>query len=184
MNNLPLPLFSEVNDVLKSASTPFNPSQIHGLICGLICGDEQISWEGILEKNKQLRGLEILQTVFDASYNQVHEFSFEFTLLLPDDTEDINQRAEALGLWCQGFLTGLEQSNIPLKKRSPSELTETINDLIEIAKVNYGDIVDNEEDESAYYELVEYVRLAVLMVFNELRKGSTDQSPSKARILH
>jgi uncharacterized protein YgfB (UPF0149 family) len=44
-----------------------------------------------------------------------------------------------------------------------------LDDITEISEINFGDIAENDEDESAYFELVEYVRLSVLMIFHELK---------------
>lgn len=168
-----LPSYSDIADVLANAKSNFSPSQVHGLFCGYICGkgdkiDHQ--WEKlVLGKNSNLEARELLLQLYEISYHQMSEFSFEFTLILPDDETDINIRTEALGLWCQGFLSGLEQCDIPLKNREPSDVTETLNDLVEIAQVNYGDIASDDEDENAYFELAEYVRLSTLLVFHDLK---------------
>lgn len=177
-----LPSYSEVASALKKTAGHYNASQVHGLMCGLICatsGQADTHWEKMLfgkEKNPQIE--EILQELYENSFHQISEFSFEFSLLLPDDDNDINQRAEALGLWCQGFLTGLEQAKVPIKNREPSEVTEALDDLIEISQVNYGDISSSDEDETAYFELVEYVRLAALMIFHDLNSGGASDAPN------
>ena len=112
------------------------------------------------------------------------EFSFEFTLLLPEDTADINFRTEALGLWCQGFLTGLNQSKIPIEEITSPEVTDALNDIMEVAQVEFGDIPSTDEDETAYYELVEYVRLVVLMVYHELKSSPLIERGDNDDLLH
>src|SRR3990167_4483117 len=143
-----LPNFEELQTALTKANVAFHPSQVHGLLCGYISATSGMKTIHFLEKiifgkKKSLPCRELLQHIYETSYHQMSEFSFEFSLLLPDDTADINSRTEALGLWCQGFLTGLERSNISIRKQEKSELADTLNDIVEIAKVSYGDIVDN-----------------------------------------
>jgi uncharacterized protein YgfB (UPF0149 family) len=174
-----LPGYTELTSALKNAESPFQAAEVHGFICGLLCatsGKIDNSWEKIIlgdKKNRSAR--ELLEQLFETSYHLISEFSFEFALVLPDDKVDINARTEALGSWCQGFLTGLKQCKVPIENREPSEVTDTLNDMLEIAKVNYGDMSANDEDETAYFELVEYVRLGVLMIFHEfLNPGSED----------
>lgn len=185
MSTIPaLPTYKEVTSALKNTPAKYHAAQVHGLMCGLICatsGKNDDHWQKqfLTEENK--KSVEILQQLYETSYHQLSDFSFEFVLLLPEDTTDINQRAESLGLWCQGFLTGLEQGNVPITNRPMSEVTEAINDLVEISQVNYGDIAENDEDETAYFELVEYVRLAVLMIFQELRPVTP---PAQNKSLH
>lgn len=175
-----LPSFDDIADLLIAAKSNFHPAEVHGLFCGYISGtsakmDSQLE-KLVLGTFKNPEYQEQLQQLYEISFHQMSEFSFEFTLLLPDDNSDINDRTEALGSWCQGFLTGLQHANIPIQNREESDVTETINDLIEIAQVNYGDIADTDEDETAYFELVEYVRLSVLMVFQDLSMSRPEQN--------
>lgn len=175
-DHLSLPSYPDVTKALKKSPIHYHAAQAHGLLCGIICANPGKShqWETILfAQTQDPKNQDILRRLYEASYQQLNDFSFEFTLLLPSDKTDINQRAEALGLWCQGFLTGLEQSKVPIENRPPSEITEAINDMIEISQVNYDDIEKSEEDETAYFELAEYVRLAAVMIFHELKAGAT-----------
>jgi uncharacterized protein YgfB (UPF0149 family) len=182
-----LPGYAEVTTALKKTPGRYNASQVHGLMCGLICAisaKDSTRWEGILGIAKDPEGLEVLQRLYETSYHQMSEFSFEFTLLLPSDKTEINKRAEALGLWCQGFLTGLEQGKVPIKNREPGEVTEALDDFIEISQVNYDDTATTDEDETAYFELVEYVRLAALMVYQELRSENPPILANSSSSLH
>lgn len=183
-----LPSYTELGDAFSSAKLNFHPAQVHGLLCGYICatsGKGKDQWQTLLpgsEKNPACK--ELIAELYEASYHQLSEFSFEFTLLLPDDSTDINNRTEALGLWCQGFLTGLEKSHVSIHRQDESELTDALNDIMEIGQVNYGDISDNDDDETAYFELTEYVRLAILMIFQELRKDEPQKAAKKKDHLH
>jgi len=167
--------FNNLAELLHATTSDFNPSELHGLICGLLFSHaaEAHFKKLVLKKIKDETYQSELTQLFETSFTKLNEFSFEFTLLLPDDDVDINIRAEFLGLWCQGFLIGLKKAKIPIKNLPQNETSETLKDIIEIAKINFGNIVDDDEDESAYFELVEYVRLGVLMLFQDL-KTTTD----------
>ncbi len=178
--DLILPSYTELTDILQNIQPNCHASQIHGLLCGLICatsGDDALDiWQSVFPGVKKKRNAEgVLKALYESTYHQLSEFSFEFTLVLPEDDGDINVRAESLGLWCQGFLTGLEQSDISDRVLENAELKEALDDIIEIAQLNFGDIDSNEEDETAYFELVEYVRLSALMIFHELRNDIPEQ---------
>jgi len=164
--------------VLKKTLNTFQPNthaaQIHGLLCGYLCrtavDKTDNTWESYfpdIKKSKKIYHL--LQEIIEISYRQLNEFSFEFYLILPTEKTNINIRSEALGLWCQGFLTGLDAERISHLQGQPGEVSEAIKDILEISEISFGDIAENEEDESAYLELVEYVRLSVLMIFQELK---------------
>lgn len=176
--------FQELASALKKAGSDFHASQVHGLICGLICTtpkkfDNQIWKKRILgKKNKVAENL--LHQLLETTYHELTEFSLEFSLLLPDDETDINDRTEALGLWCQGFLTGFGQ----VENREKNDVGDAIHDLIEIANVSYGQIPGNEEDEHAYIELAEYIRLAVLMIFQETRTDGSKKNRDVKNYFH
>jgi uncharacterized protein YgfB (UPF0149 family) len=158
------------------------------LICGILCGNPQTkaAWEELITGGKTSASThELLHTLFEASAKQLNEFLFDFQLVLPTDSDDLPVRAEALTLWAQGFLTGLKLVQVPLEDREPSEMTEAIHDLIEIAKMNYEQVVASEEDEVAYVELVEYVRVAVILIYQEMReKNPTEKSTDSSDHLH
>jgi uncharacterized protein YgfB (UPF0149 family) len=169
-----LPSYTELTTILQKIQPNCHVSQIHGLLCGYVCvtiGDVIDFWHTVFPGVKKSRkGDAILRELYESTYHELSEFSFEFTLLLPDDDSNINERAESLGLWCQGFLTGLEQLDISAYTVNNPEFKEALDDVIAIAQLTFGDIASNEEDEAAYFELVEYVRLSVLMIFHELKK--------------
>jgi uncharacterized protein YgfB (UPF0149 family) len=182
-----LPSYAELTTLLNEIQPGLYPAEVHGLLCGYICViplteklDPKLA-KLILGDAIDKNDLLILSQLYEASYHSLKQFSFEFNLILPDDDADINSRTEALGVWCQGFLTGLAQSPKPLQEYANSEITEALDDLTEIAQVNFGKIETNEDDEAAYFELVEYVRLTALMFFNELQANNT--SP-KGLLLH
>lgn len=183
-----LPSYIELTNIFQKIQANSQTAQIHGMLCGYICattGGEADFWEEIFPNAKKNRkGHEILKQIYETTYHQLSEFSFEFNLLLPDDQVDINARAEALGLWCQGFLTALEQLHVSIQSRPQDEVKEALDDLIEIAKINFGDIATNEEDEAAYFELVEYVRLTVLMIFHELKTDRSQEGLSEDTLQH
>jgi uncharacterized protein YgfB (UPF0149 family) len=169
-----IPEYDEVQLVLNEANCPYTPAEVHGYICGNLCitkGKTASNWDKVFFKNLSIspHTAAKLNELAEVSFHLISEFSFEFSLLLPKDDLDINIRTESLGLWCQGFLTGLKDPTALLKSGS-TEANEALNDIIEIAQVSYGDINNSEEDETAYFELVEYVRLAIVMLFQELPK--------------
>ena len=179
------PSYIDLVNALQATDSPLQAPEVHGLICGLICatnGKMPAGWENLLTgPSKDPGSVEVLERTAHITLQEMSEFSFEFTLLLPDDGSDINQRAECLGLFCQGFITGLKQTNEDISKRMTPEVQDALKDLVEIAQVRYEDIISTEEDETAYFELAEYVRLVVLMIYHDLRH---DDSDSDDLLLH
>lgn len=174
MKLITLPNFDELSLSLLKTTLKLHPSQVHGLSCGMLCGREanESVWEELVtgsvsDKQESQKAHFLLKNLYEISKQQLEEFLFEFELLLPDDSQTLTMRAEALTLWCQGFLTGLKMVKIPIVHREVDEMSEAINDLVEIAKMNYEDVVDSDEDEAAYFELVEFVRMAVILIYQD-----------------
>jgi uncharacterized protein len=117
--------------------------------------------------NNDPNSVKFLQDIYDASINALADEEFNFQLLLPAESESLRHRAESLGLWCQGYLTALNLMNVRFEQDDAQDINEAINDLLEIAKMSFEQVVDCEEDEEAYSELVEYVRVAVMMIYEE-----------------
>lgn len=187
MKEKSLPSYPELDQALNETSLKLHPSQAHGLICGLLCGitKKDVAWEALVTGGEEsARTHEVLQNLFEKSAKQLSDFLFEFQLVLPPDTEALPVRAEALTLWCQGYLTGLKFVEVKIVNREPSEITEAINDLIEIAKMNYEEVVASEEDEAAYIELVEYVRVASILIYQDMRERDDTQKKASTNHLH
>lgn len=188
MNKLSLPPFTEVSEALSQTALKYHPSEAHGLMSGMLCGETEASLQAIMPVLTGDEGVsaahETLQAMYQGSTQQLAEFLFEFALLMPDDDAPLAVRAEALTLWCQGFLTGLTLASVPIENREPSELTEAISDLVEIAKMNYEQVVDSEEDEQAFAELVEYVRMAVILIFQSQTNSGEPSTEFQDNLLH
>lgn len=173
MKQLPLPDYTELSEALNDTALKMHASQVHGIITGLLCGNpnNKAAWEEMITGNQESDATHnSLQLLYEGTATHLSDFLMDFQLVLPEDDDDLPVRAEGLTLWCQGFLTGLKSAGIQVVEREPGEVTEAIDDLVEIAKMNYEDVVASEEDEEAYVELIEYVRMAVIMINQELRE--------------
>lgn len=183
-----LPNYKKLASLFKKIKSDLHPAQTHGLLCGYLCvtknpGKSEPDFEkSLLDVQGNKQSEKILSDLYKASYHSLKQFSFEFSLILPDDSANLNTRVEALGLWCQGFLIGISQAENPVQEHPDSEVKEALSDLSEISQVNFGDIPENEEDEAAYLELAEYTRLSALMIFNTLH--SEVESEQKGSLLH
>lgn len=187
MKPISLPDYGDLSQVLSQHSLKLHPAQTHGLICGILSGnlDQTAPWAEMVAGDQVASDLQaILQPLHDASLQQLEDFLFDMQLLLPDDSEPLPVRAEALTLWCQGYLTGLKLTKVQLMHREASEMSEAIHDLTEIAKMNYEEVVANEEDEEAYTELVEFVRMAIILIYQDLRAVKHNKVGKHSTHLH
>jgi uncharacterized protein YgfB (UPF0149 family) len=170
----------QLEAALRRCGSTWDSSQAHGLLCGRLAvlgTDGAMMWlEQVLEglsPDDALRAEceSMLETLFQTTWKQLAERQSELDLLLPDDEEDVAVRAEALGHWCEGFLHGVVSGKYPekLKSRLAEEpVSSLIKDMLEITRAAFGEDDDDETNEQAYTELVEYVRVGVQLIYEEL----------------
>ena len=164
---------------LNKCGATWGAAQSHGLLAGRLsvagpaCGEEWLGivLDGVDENNAMRTECEnLLGEAFGLAYQQLAERLSEFEPLLPNDAEDASARATALAHWCEGFLHGLVSATHgdELKKRLAADpLADIIRDMLQITRAAVGE--DEEEAvEEAYAELVEYLRVAAQLAFEEL----------------
>lgn len=170
----------ELESALNLCGSSWHASQVHGLLCSRLAvagAGGAVQWAGqVLEETSVENSLRseceaMLDRLFAATWQQLAGRQSEFTLLLPDEAESRTLRAEAMGRWCEGFLHGLvsEQHSEVLRQRLAAEpLVDVIKDMLQITRAAATADEEDEDDESAYVELVEYLRIAAQLAFEEL----------------
>ena len=166
---------------LRRCGSSWNAGQAHGLLCGrlAIAGtDGARRWfEQVLEDTDPedaLRGEceTMLDALCDATRRQLVERQSEFELLLPDDGEPAARRAGSMAQWCEGFLHGLVSARHgdALRQRlAAAPLADIIRDMAQITRAAADESDGNdEEEENAWAELVEYLRVAAQLAYEEL----------------
>ena len=154
-------------------------AESHGLLCGLVCRESSQTAGDYLQHLSAMRLViepgealhEALTEAWRSTVAQFEDEEFGFTLWLPDDDEPLEERTVALARWCSGFLAGLGSGG-QLDSLS-EEAREAIGDLQDIARAELsapsGDDPESEEDETAYAEIVEYVRVVALVLREDFR---------------
>ena len=174
-------LFDELADKLVEMGGGSHPSELHGLLCGLFSGGNRPGVEAWFRQVSSLLGDEtldstsedLLSRMYHRTLQQLAETDFAIQLLLPDDDESLEQRAEALGTWCSGFLSGFGEG--ATGKALGENVEAVLRDFAEIAQIQDA-IDDSEESEKDFMEVSEYVRMALLTVFAEINQeqGATE----------
>ena len=170
---------NELDDALRNCGSHWGAAQAHGLLCGKLAvngAEGASSWrDQVLDAIDPADALRnecehLLDDLFHETWRQLAERQSEFELILPDDSEDAVHRTQELSAWCEGFLHGLvsdTQSEAVRKRLAKEPLSDMIRDMLEMTRASVGD-EDEETTESAYAELVEYIRVAVQLAFEEL----------------
>ncbi len=166
------PAFPEVRDCLHAADAESGAAEAHGLLCGMLCARAGTGPEPWL---KQVLGHshepgahpDVLDQVYRGTRAQFAGGELGFQPLLPDDEEPLPVRIQALGQWCGGFLAGLGLTETSDSAALEGEVGEFVRDVAEIARTRFEPAA-GEEDESAYMEIVEYLRMGVLLTYETL----------------
>ncbi|MBN2864767.1 MAG: UPF0149 family protein [Thiotrichales bacterium] len=187
-------------DQIKEALAPFpeleSPSFIQGMLIGLICGDNDIEetvWVKKLIEEAQIKKVKesfliALHDMFQETNKGLNGSGFELVLCLPDEEDNVVARAAMLGHLCEGVLYGLglvgrlQDAEESISK----EVRELINDFGDIAQIDIEALAQAKElgdaEESDLMQLVEFVRIGVMMINEEL--NPTQAAPIMTDDMH
>ncbi len=171
-----LPSFEELSEVLARTKGQTGAAETHGLLCGLLCTrgrfDERAWLAGVLDDidchdpfSEACRAL--LKRLEVATMHQLQSADCSFQILLPPDSEALTLRSQSLADWCAGFLAGVGLGG-GCAQVLPSDSREILQDMTEMTRIDAAASADEEGNEAAYTELVEYLRVATLMIREEL----------------
>ena len=170
----------QMESALQRCGASWDAAQSHGLLAGLLLvgGDAAgPEWmQRVLADTDPANALRadcerMLGELLVETCQQLTERQSEFAPLLPDDGDPMERRATALAHWSEGFLHGLVSTDAgdAVRKRLAEEpLADIIRDLLQITRAASDDAADDEINESAYVELVEYLRVTTQLAYEEL----------------
>ena len=168
-----------LNEALKRCGASWSAAQTHGLQSSRLA---VIGTRGLADSNGQvLDGVntitefrkeceDMLGMLWQTTHKAFSERLSAFEPLLPDESDRADVRTEGLAHWCEGYLHGLVsgEHDAMLKERLAADpVADVIKDMLQITRAT----VDNGEDEGseeAYVEIVEYLRVAAQLVYEEL----------------
>jgi uncharacterized protein YgfB (UPF0149 family) len=164
--------FAEIQRVLVEERSLTEAAEAHGTLAGSLCTAVGFRFEDwLLEILPDGRGrpesTSALRELYTDTWDSLEGLRMEFHPLLPEDEEPIGARTAALAQWCHGFLYGLGSNAIPDAAGIPGEVGEVVRDFTEITHADVDGTDSEEQNENAYAELVEFVRVGVQLVFDE-----------------
>ena len=173
------PAYTELDDALRSADANMGAAEAHGVLCGMSCVRGQVKladWLGQVfdEPDMNIQAIreasQLLVRVFESTRNQLNDPEAGFELLLLEDTVALSRRAEAMALWCQGFVFGMAVAGLREDAELPADTAEIIQDITEISRLGHSpDRAGDDADEDAFMQLYEYLRMGVLLISEELQ---------------
>ena len=173
--------YPSLSSALQRIAVDTSPAELHGQLCGLLCSRPDLGLEQWLTESVSelisarqqgdalaAEAVSLLQQLFDDTAAGIQDRDLGFQLFLSDDSVDLTQRLVELAEWCTGFLLGLAMGGIKEYKGLPGDIPELMEDLVEISRAGSYELQDEDEDENAYMELIEYVRMGVMLIRLEL----------------
>jgi len=163
---------------LAADSAPESVAETHAVVTGLLCARTQQDDRELATHLAALqvgdwtsdRILDQLGPALSQLRNELGADDMSFQLLLPTEDRPLEERTRCLAHWCSGFLPGFGAAAPTIRSE---EASDALRMLEQIARAATDPDSDQEAEEGAYVELVEFVRVAVLMLREECRAGAT-----------
>lgn len=176
----------ELSQLSVDARRGISAAELHGAVCGVaVSNPEQASALTVIELlgPDALTDQEAVMAFMEQAVAELVSEDLAFTLLLADAGEltdaepELRSLPEALSEWCAAFVAGLVAGLPPpaedaqasdqweaLQMLGPDS-QEIVSDLLAIAEIEHeSDELEDDEMETALTELMEYVRVAVLLL--------------------
>ena len=168
---------AQLGELLATLRFGVDPSDLHGSLTGYLCAG------GHADARNWLAALQVqtdeaeaaaaaasppLQQLFHECTAWLDDPDLRFEPLLPAADTPLDVRADALVEWCRGFLGGIGLAGRTQGGGGYSpDCAEILHDFGTIAASHF-EYSDSEEDESALAEVIEFIRVGVLLLHSEL----------------
>ena len=157
-----------------------SPSELHGLLTGIVCVTETPSraeWLQILSTldvpKLDDEALAMLSEEAEDVSHALSEDELDYLPMLPDDEHTLSERVQALADWCAGVVLGFGLASRHIR----ADEEELIESLQDVASVEFDESDDDEEGEASYQELYEFVRIIPISLSMGRKKVAVAESP-------
>lgn len=186
-----LPNFDDLARLLADSPLAPSPAEVQGLWCGLVVGrvpDARGRWLAELlpaagavagqaataveppgTAPVDLRRAELaaaLDALATRTETALADGAMALELLLPAEERSLRERADAVLEWIRGLLYGLGLAGLAPERLSPAG-REALTDLLEITRLDLDALSGDEADELALAEVIEFLRVAVMLLVEE-----------------
>ena len=171
------PSFDKVVESLRAMQAVTTAPEAHGLLCALFSFGAEVkftAWSDSLMTKSFEQGdidsasaLKTMKKLYDYTRAQFDEKGMTFDLFIPDDEEGLKYQAEGLTYWIKGFLSGVGLFGLDYENSKNKEVKEAIDDLMKISYMDFDSLDENEDSEEDFMELLEYTKVAVLLIDSE-----------------
>lgn len=173
-----LPSYDEASQLLEEAGILTGAAEAHGIITGVLSAPNgtRVAWQPLIlgREVEQAQAVpmalkQLLKTLHQSAYAHLNGVECDFALLLPGDEHSLQEQIEALTDWCRGYLLGLYAGGVQDGETLPADAGEIVRDITRISEAEMDASLADEEEAKALVEIVEYLRVGVQLVFEELQ---------------
>ena len=173
MNSTPDITHAVLDEAIARLRLGISASDLHGSLTGYLCASHATAtqdWLAALELETD-PGADhsdaTLQQLRAQCTAWLDDPQLRFEPLLPVGDTPLAVRAEALVEWCRGFLGGLGLTGVLPRDELSDDAKEILKDFASIAgsRLEYA---ESEEDENALAEVIEFIRVGVMLLHTEL----------------
>ena len=171
--------YAQIDASLKTSFAREDAAFLHGFWHGLNASHSEWDlklWLDALVEEFDISSipaslLVVFQDIHRIGEAQINADSLALQLFLPDD-DDTSTQSKAITLqdWCEGYLYGLGLGDkVKNWKSLPKDLRESVEDIAHISQLDTDNISDDETAEEDLIALIEYVRLSVGNIVDEMK---------------
>jgi uncharacterized protein len=181
--------YADIQRVLVQTHALADAAEAHGTLAGALCAANTYHLDDWLNEilpdgRTDAESTAWLRSLFEATTGELAGRQMDFRLLLPPDEDAIGSRTDALGEWCRGFLYGLGSGHVRDLQALGDEADEILRDITAITQVGVDPEDTEDNNEAAYAELVEFVRVGVQLLFDRLEPLRSPPPPRESQALH
>lgn len=177
---LAAPDYDELGRALAATDLAPSAAEAHGIYCGLLAAavpEPRRRWLAELlpapdGDAESARCRSLLNTLANATRDQLEGPALDFDLLLPAEGRSLRERAVAAHDWARGLLFGLGLAGIETERLS-APTRAAFDDLIEVTRMDLSDLADDEPNEQALTDVVEFIRVATMLLYEEAGAGGS-----------
>ena len=175
--------YSEIDLLRCKANVAIDISEYHGTICAYLCCDsfqeddllpKEVNFDGRSVSVQIIEFKHALYELISDTINSFNDTEMSFYPFLPLDSEELSIRAHSLSIWCQGFIDALgmfiSERELTINQSDQTFISEIIEDFAQISTLSKTAVENGNEEELAYFEVVEFVRVGTQLVYEELKR--------------
>jgi uncharacterized protein YgfB (UPF0149 family) len=175
-NTMLAPDYEELETALSAADLELSAAEAHGLITGAAAFPQPPALAELLFGRagsalvaQAERLLETARALLEDVRHRLEDTDFGFEPLL--GTDELPAQVERLAAWSRGYVLGLAAGGLRDPNQLRGDVGEFLFDVIRIGEAEMDDDEDSEREACDFAEIVEYMRVGVQLVYEELRGG-------------